>query len=657
VVGFASTATAAQHARQVADRQRDAAVAGRLVAQSQSLGDSDPVLARLESAAAWQIDPSAQARDAMLDADALPGIAVLNSHAGEVYCVAFSPDGKTMAVGSGTAAASGDGVVDLWDVAARRLVGVIRAGDGGGVSALAFSPDGKTLVTGTWDGTVTLWAVATLRQAGAPLIRGAPVASGSGTGVADVIKSLAFSHGGKTIAAARSDGTVRLWDVATGRQVSAPVTGAGGDTIFSVAFSPVGNTLGIGSLGVTTATVRLWDTAAGRQTGSFPVGEGLTSVAFSPDGRTLVTGSYQGTVRFFDVATRSQLGRPLTGVSGQISSLAFTPDGRTLATGSYDGTARLWSMAAITGAITGIRPASPAGRTGKATYAALNPDGKILAVGDSTGTVRLFGADTGRELGTPLRAGAGVVTSVAFSRDDRTLATATVPGGIRLWNLVTRRADAMVTGTGEKYIVSVAFSPDNMTLAAAGATSGLAGTAQTFDVTTSRPTGHPLAGGNAYLATAFSPDGSTLATGSAGGVVRLWDLATGQQAGSALSVGPDAAVSLAFSPDGQTLAVGASDGTALLFDAATGRPIGSPLALGVPLSASTLSLGFPWFWLGFGPHGKILYAATPTGAIVRWDASYTVDPVASACAAAGRSLTRAEWARYVPGLPYQGICS
>ena len=59
----------------------------------------------------------------------------------------------------------------------------------------------------------------------------------------------------------------------------------------------------------------------------------VESVAFSPDGKTLATGSDDGSVRLWDVASRRQIGRPLTSQSGEVRSVAFSPDGKTLATG------------------------------------------------------------------------------------------------------------------------------------------------------------------------------------------------------------------------------------------------------------------------------------------------------------------------------------
>ena len=175
-------AVVANSQRQQADRELDAATAGELIAKSNELGDTNPVLAKLDSLAAWRIDPTNQARYAMLTAARLPGIDVLTTSDGaSENAVAFSPDGKTLA------AASSDGAVRLVDVATRQQTGAFLAGSALEVDSLAFSPDGKTLAVGTFDGTVQLWDVATRRQIGLPL------ASGTGE-----VLSVAFSPDGKS---------------------------------------------------------------------------------------------------------------------------------------------------------------------------------------------------------------------------------------------------------------------------------------------------------------------------------------------------------------------------------------------------------------------------------------------------------------------------
>ena len=204
VVAFGSGAFAFFHANQATTRERDAAVSDQLVVDYEELSGTDPVLAKQEILAAWRVDPdNPVARYDMLTAARLPGKGVLTSDGASVNVVAFSPDGKLLAMGSG------NGIVRLWDVATQRQIGVQLGTLNRArlIESMAFSPDGTTLAAASKDGVVRLWDVATHQLIGAPL-----------TGdVSSAIYAMAFSPDGDLLVAGHADGTIQLWDVASGQ--------------------------------------------------------------------------------------------------------------------------------------------------------------------------------------------------------------------------------------------------------------------------------------------------------------------------------------------------------------------------------------------------------------------------------------------------------
>ncbi|KAG8993810.1 hypothetical protein FRB90_000598, partial [Tulasnella sp. 427] len=183
--------------------------------------------------------------------------------------------------------------------------------------------------------------------------------------------------------------------------------------ITSVAFSPDGKRIASGSYD---KTVRLWDVETGQQSGDPLTGHTywITSVAFSPDGKRIASGSWDKTVRLWDTETGQQSGEPLTGHTREINSVAFSLDGKRIASGSWDKTVRLWD------AETGQQSGEPlTGHTDWITSIAFSPDDKRIASGSDDKTVRLWDAETGQQSGEPLLLHTHLIASVAFSSDSR----------------------------------------------------------------------------------------------------------------------------------------------------------------------------------------------------------------------------------------------
>ncbi|MCP2241693.1 toll/interleukin-1 receptor domain-containing protein [Lentzea aerocolonigenes] len=683
-----------------ARQQTMVATSRQLVAQAAAIRDTRPDTARQLLAQAYRLSPSPEVVGALMESPSIPRVLRQPTMARDV---AYSPQGELLAVAR-------DRDVVLYEGTREKAVVPL---DQGYAATVAFSPDGKYLAIGTSSGTGLLVEIAAPDRAarfqgtsgsmvrvvsfvpGRPLLvmtesAGAarlvdisdPASPRPGPVFAPGHPSLfydaaAVSPDGHTWVRGDGGGTVELWDITVKPVLRGKLTGHTGQ-LTSLRFAPKGAVLASGS---SDDTVRLWNLAQNTQYAVLSGASlGVHATAFSPDGVTLAVGDGASTIGLWDVTdpTRPRTSPALRGQTSTIAGLSFSADSRVLASASQDGpgqqhTVRLWNVlnAARSSAVAvlpgggGVAfapgpllaagfpwklydladPAHPKEIRDIRTYnqggglVAFSPDGTKIAAG-----IPVVQHDT-RTAEQPDTKQDGRAASLTYSPDGKLVGAAADLAEYQLWITEGDRAVAAGVLKGSASAArGIAFRADGRL----AVTRGKEGkTLQFWDITNPSDPGLLHAEDTAadpVESVAFRQTGSVV-TGHKSGSVTVWHSDDHRRISSVTRhVGQ--VDGLAPQPGGSLLASAGAAEEVLLWDLTDETR---------PAEVSVLHAGGKIFGasIAFSPDGKLLAGAETRTTIWSIDAAQAL---ARLCADSP-AITEAEWRQYLPDDPYDPPCA
>ena len=409
------------------------------------------------------------------------------------------------------------------------------------VMSVIFNHDGKQLISSSEVGTIKLWDIDTGREIRTFL------------GHTHSANSISLSSDGKQIISGSADKTVKLWDIDIGLEIKTFSAHTG--SVNSVCFSPDGKFIISGS---DDKTVKLWDIDTGLETKAFSGHtHAVNSISINPNGKHIIS-CFAGTIKLWDIDTGQEI-KTFSNHASLVISVGFSPDGKQIISGSADKTVKLWDID------TDQEIKTFSGHTSSVWAVNFSPNGKQLINGSYDRTITLWDIDIGSKVNA-FSGHTGLVRSVSFSPNGKQIISGSWDGTTKLWNIDNNIESITFLGH-TRGVNSVNFSPDGKHIISGSSDR----TIKLWDIDTSQKIKTFSGQIGMIRSVSFSPNGKHIISGSAR-TINLWDIDTGQEI-KTFSGHTGLVNSISFNPDGKQIISGSDDRTIKLWDIDTGQEV------------------------------------------------------------------------------------